>query len=450
MGKRKLFKLLALVGVGLIFGLLSGWLFPCIFASGVVYCLPPVTGLTDTDKVIKGLKEDRGAIISAMDAMIDKSETEKRTFTEDEDKEYKKKEKELRSLQDRIKRLEDKQEREMQGAGKKKTKIDQDDAEQRAQEERKIFRKYLQRGFTSLNSEEREFLEQRAMTTQNGESGGYLIPQGFAQELDVALKAWGGILSAANVITTATGNTIPYPTINDTNNKGARLGENTSAGDSKEPSVGSVSVEAHTYSSKPVLVPNQLLQDSAFDLEAYLKSMLVERIGRIANEEFTTGTGTNMPKGIVTASVQGGDTAAATAITFDNLIDLFHSVDPEYRKGGVWMFNDSTLKALRKLKDSEGRPIWQEGFKDGEPGTILGKPYIINQDMADIGANAKSVVFGDLKKYLVREVENASILRLAERYAENNQTGFIMFKRLDGKLIDAGTKPIKHLLHAAS
>lgn len=443
----RLKSVLALLCVGVIFGLLSGCLLPCIFGSGVMCATIPILGKgADIGNVIKGLKEERGLVIEEMDSMINKSEAEARSFSDEEDKDYKKKENELRSFNDRIVRLEEKQKRSADDAGKTRKDIEDESAEEREAQERKLYRTYLQKGMGTLSQEDRDTLQERAMSTQDGQHGGYLIPTGFAVEIDLALKAYGGILSAGTLISTTTGNSIPYPTLNDTNNMGARLGENTDAGDSTEPSVGTINIEAHTYSSKPIIVPNQLLQDSAFNLEAYLNTMMVERIARIVNKEFTTGDGNNMPAGVLTKSVEGAK-ALSDGITYDNLVDLFHSVDENYRKDGSWMFTDGTLKALRKLKDSEGKPIWQESLRTGEPSTLLGKPYIISSEMEDISTGKKSIIFGSLKKYLIREVAGASILRLTERYAEKNQTGFLLFKRYDGKLIDAGTHPVKHLIH---
>lgn len=441
-------NVIAMLSAGLILGLLSGWLLPCIGAAGVVCATVPLLAKgADTANVIKGLKEERGALIESMDAMLNLSETESRSFSDAEDKDYKEHDKNLRSFTERIERLEGKMKREMEGAGNIKDKNDNQQTEERAAQERKIYRTYLQRGMGGLSQEDREFMEQRAMSSATGDDGGYLIPEGFANDVDVALKSFGGILTAASFMSTTTGNKISFPTMDDTNNMGARIDENTSAGASVSPKVGTVPLEAHTYSSKPILVPNQLLQDSAFNLEGYLRDMMVKRISRIANKEFTTGTGTGQPAGILTKSTVGA-TALSDAITYDNLIDLKYSVDEEYRLNGSWMLNDNTLKALSKLKDANGSPIWVESLRTGEPSLLLGKPYIVSNEMEDVATGKKSILFGDLKKYLIREVAGSSILRLTERYAEFNQTAFIMFKRLDGKLIDAGTHPVKHLAHA--
>ena len=120
------------------------------------------------------------------------------------------------------------------------------------------------------------------------------------------------------------------------------------------------------------------------------------------------------------------------------------------------MFADSTLKALKKIKipqfsgDTNGMPLWQPGLVQGQPDRILGYPFVINQDVAAMAASAKAIVFGDLSKYLIRDVRDVTLLRLDERYAENHQVAFLAFSRHDGDLLDAGTDPVKLFVNPAA
>jgi HK97 family phage major capsid protein len=146
--------------------------------------------------------------------------------------------------------------------------------------------------------------------------------------------------------------------------------------------------------------------------------------------------------------------ANASSIVAADLIDLFHGVDPAYRNGPkvAFMMNDSTLKAIRKLKDDSGGAgvgnfLWMAGLSAGIPDTILGKPYFVNQDMASIATTNKTVLFGDFSKYLIRNVREITMLRLVERYADFHQVGFLAFSRHDGRILDAGTDPLKVLVH---
>lgn len=404
---------------------------------------------SDINGQIQSLNDLLGTRREEQRGLITTAEAEQRDLNDVENTRFNEIEAEIRSYQIRLERLKKLEEQEQGNAGNQRKKTDKEDkeAEQRAVAD--AMNVYLRRGMSGLNPEQRELLEARALSSTTGTAGAYTIPQGFANILEVALVKSGGILEAATILDTETGNDIPHPTMNDTDNVGAILGENTAMGGSTDPVFNVVNLKAYTYSSKPILVPNQLLEDSAFNLESYISEALGLRVGRAFNAHATTGTGVDQPLGIVVASTKGAD-AAAAAITYDNLVDLMHSVDPLYRVNAKFMMSDSTFKALRKLKDTTGQPIFQLSLRDAEPTTLLGKPVIINNDMASIGASAKSIVFGDFSKYKVRRVKNYAIKRLVERYAELNQTAFVLFVRMDGKLIDAGTHPIKHLLHAAS
>jgi HK97 family phage major capsid protein len=146
-------------------------------------------------------------------------------------------------------------------------------------------------------------------------------------------------------------------------------------------------------------------------------------------------------------STTSGET---TSITYDDLVELEHSVDPAYRKNARFMMSDTALKTVKKLKDGIGRPLWMAGLAVKEPDTINSYPYVINQDVAVPAASAKTVLFGDFTNYFIRRVAGVQVLRLTERYADYNQVGFLAFQRWDGQLVDAGTHPIKYLQQSAS
>ncbi len=292
--------------------------------------------------------------------------------------------------------------------------------------------------------------EHRAMSTTDG-SGGYTIPTGFSNELERSMLAFGGMRSVARIFPTATGNDLDWPTTNDTSNTGELLAEAGAIGSSVDPAFAVVTLQAFKYSSKAVLVSAELLEDSYFNLGQMLGSMLGERIARITNTHFTTGDASSKPNGVVTAAGAGVTAAATGAITSDELIDLVHSLDPAYRTFAStgFMMEDATLKAVRKLKDGNNQYHWQPGLQSSEPDMLLGFPYTINQDMASLSASADTVIFGAFEKYIIRDVAQVRFFRLEERYRDNDQTGFIMFSRHDGDLLDAGTDPVVKLTQAA-
>ena len=278
-------------------------------------------------------------------------------------------------------------------------------------------------------------------------SGGYTVPQGFVNALEQALLSFGGVRQVADIIRTSSGNDLPWPTMNDTTNKGAILAEATTFGSSVDPVFASVVFKAFKYSSKPIIVSNELLQDSAFDLAAQIGGWLGTRIGRIQNDHFTTGAGTTLPKGLTVAGVVGKAAASMTTFTSDEVIDLVHSIDPAYRPNSSFMFHDTVLASIRKLKESTTNAyIWQPGLQNGVPDRLLGYMFTVNQSMSSaFTTGQKLILFGDMSKYKIRDVASIRLVRLDELFAATDQVGFIAFMRSDGQLLDAGTRPVKWL-----
>ena len=294
--------------------------------------------------------------------------------------------------------------------------------------------------------------EMRAVQeTSPGSVGGFTIPTGFVYELERALLSFGGMRAVSSVIRTEQGNDIHWPETNDTGNIGSLLSEATVVPD-QDVVFSETVLKAYKVTSKMVKCSNELLEDSAFNLSEILGSMLGERIGRCLNQLFTTGTGSSQPSGIVSGSISGKTADATGAITAAEIIDLFHSIDPAYRDSpsSVWMMNDSTVAAVRKLTGSDGQFLWQPGMQAGIPDRLYGRAVQINQDVADISAGSFPILFGDFSKYKIRDVRGLRVVRLRERFADLDLQGFTAFHRADGVLLNAGTNPVKYLTMAAS
>ena len=313
-------------------------------------------------------------------------------------------------------------------------------------EYRRAFADYLLNGAQGISPETRSLIEKR--DSISGLSAGVLIPTDLASSIEIALKSYGGMFEAGQLITTSKGGDLTFPTVNDTAAKATIVAEYDQS-TKRTPTFGSVTLKAFTYRTPIIPVSLELLQDSAFDLDALLSQLLSESFGRGVNEHLTIGSGTGQPRGIVTAATAIENGAAAGAITLDNIIDLIAGVDSAYAKTGKFMFNHKTLWALAKIKDTHGQYIWQENARVGQPGTIFGKGYVINDDVADIGAGNASVLFGDLSKYKIRLVKGFRVIRLNELLAEYLSIGLFGFARVDGTLIDAGTHPVVKLVHAS-
>lgn len=328
-----------------------------------------------------------------------------------------------------------------------------------AEQAQSAFSAWLRGGMEALSPEQRASLamkrtesgmEVRAPQTVTTTAGGYLIKQDFSNQLEESMKMFGGVEAAADVITTETGATLPWPTVDDTAQTGALLAINTAVSE-QAITYGVVNFAAYKFSSKLVLVPVELMQDSAFDVDSHVASVLGTRLGRVHNTYQTTGTGSSQPGGIQTGGSSGVTAAGASTITYDELIQLEHSVDPAYRNpafGAGFMFNDGSLLKLKQIKDGEGRPLWSAGVAVGAPNTIDGFPYFINQDMPAMTTGLTPVLFGALKKFKIRKVKDVTLLRLVERYADLHQVGFVAFTRFDSKVLDAGTDPIKYITMA--
>ena len=308
-------------------------------------------------------------------------------------------------------------------------------------------RSVLEAGYSSLPA------EQRAQTTTNS-AGGYTVPTELMNIMVKSMAMWGPMYDedvATSLVTTG-GGAMTMPTVNDTavtagaHTEGATLTDD----GGKDVTFGEKSLGAYAFDTEWLRVSKELADDSIFAMEQLLGDLLGERLGRIANLQLTTGTGSSAPNGVVTASSLGNTAAATAAITSDEIIDLVHTVDPAYRMGPKvgFMFNDATLAAVRKLKDGDGNYLWQMGnVQQGVPGTLLGYNYRINQAMDSLAAAKKVMIFGDMAKYYVRKVGQPLIGAIQDKdfWPGFGVAGYIRF---DGELSD--TAAVKHLITAAS
>mgnify|MGYP001602518454 CR=1 FL=1 len=322
------------------------------------------------------------------------------------------------------------------------------------------FNQWLRGGMEVLSAEERMIMMRRqntdpgiraAQSVGTTTAGGFLVPQSFSDRLEVALKVFGGMLNEAEVLQTGSGADMPWPTVNDTTQTGAILAENASI-PSQDVTFASVTLKSYMYTSKLIAVSLQLMQDSFVSVDNVVADLAGQRLGRILNSHFTTGTGSGQPNGVVTAAASGkvGTTGQTASVIYDDLVDLIYSVDKAYRAGSKFMAADSSIKVVMKLKDSQNRPLWQPSVQAGQPDMLMGYPVVVNNDVAAMAANAKSIIFGDFTKYKIRRVQGMTLLRLNERYADNLQVGFFAFTRADGNLIDAGTNPVKYYANSAT
>jgi HK97 family phage major capsid protein len=315
------------------------------------------------------------------------------------------------------------------------------------------FEKYLRNGMSSLNSNERSLMaELRGTSTQivgTDSLGGFLVPQDFSNELDMATLFTGEVERLAKKLNTAGGALLDYPTINDTATDAGLISE-AAAVTVQDMTFANAQLSAYNYASQ-VRVSMQLLQDNAFDLNAFLAEAMGERIARATNAAFTTGTGSSQPQGIITGATLGNTAASATAISADDILDLIHSIDPSYRNKPSFglMANDSVIAAIRALGlgSANDFPIFIPSMTAGEPDKLFGFNLYYNNDMTSaITTGQKTLLAADFSKFVVRSAGGVQMVRLNERYMDELEVGFVSYARKDSKVLD--TRAVKYLAQA--
>lgn len=313
-----------------------------------------------------------------------------------------------------------------------------------------LLEKWMRGGDKAMSAEDWTAIRNTMSTTTAGE-GGYTVATEVASTVLDAMKDFGGMRQVATVIRTAQGNPMSWPTSDGTAEVGEILAENASATDA-DPTFGTKALPVYKYSSKVVTVPIELLQDSSIDMEAFVRGRIAQRLGRITNTHFTVGDGNAKPTGIVAGTTVGKTGAAGQVATiiYADLVDMEHSVDPAYRNGAKWMFSDAMLKVIKKLLDSQNRPLWLPDVAGNAPASIMGYGYQINQDVAAPAASAKSLLFGDLSKYVIRDCLSLSYYRFDDSaFAKKGQVGFLAFMRSGGNYMDVGGS-VKFYAHPAA
>ena len=275
--------------------------------------------------------------------------------------------------------------------------------------------------------------------------GGFLVPDEYERTLIEALEEQNIFRQLAHVIHTSSGDRkIPVVASKGT---ASWIDEEQQYPESDD-AFGQVSIGAYKLATM-IKISEELLNDSVFDMPSYIAKEFARRIGAAEEEAFFTGSGTGRPLGILAATggAQTGATAAkADAVTFDEVMDLFYSLRSPYRRNAVFIMNDSTVKALRKLKDLQGQYLWQPSVTAGTPDTILNRPVYTSAFMPTLATGNKTILFGDLGYYWVADREGRSFKRLNELYAPTGQVGFLASQRVDGKLILA--EAVKVLVQA--
>ncbi len=378
------------------------------------------------------MKQKRAALVKQAREILDRADEEKRDLTAEEEQQYEN----IMSEVDKLGKAIEREERLAES-----TKLLEEITESvhrvepatqnrsvspRATEEyRNAYLTYLRLGRNGLDAQ-----EVRALQVGTDSEGGYLVPDEFEKTLIQGLEAQNVMRGLATVITTSSGDRL-IPVVS-SHGTASWLAEEGAFSESDEVFT-QVVLGAHKVGTL-IKVSEELLNDSAFDLEQYISAEFSRRIGAAEEAAFVNGDGTGKPTGVIGSAGVGKTAASASAITADELIDLYHSLGRPYRAKATWLMADSTAKVIRKLKDNDGQYIWQPGLQAGQPDRILGRPVAISDDVPAIAASAKVIAFGDFSYYWIADRQGRVFQRLNELYAVNGQVGFRAYQRVDGKL----------------
>jgi len=398
------------------------------------------------------LREQRASVWEKMKEVLDRAEGESRDLNGEETGNYETLEGEFRTLEKRIDRVETVEglkptveNRSLQDVAPVETDTTavvptslteyrrqalpvppQDDPEYRA-----VFYKSL----TVRNSSDLTADEQRTLSKATAAAGANLVPTDFEDKLVQLLRFFGVMRQVSTVLSTDTGANLQVPRVA-SHGTAVWTAENAAFTPSDE-SYGQTTLSAYKGSTI-IQISEELLVDSAFDLETYMANEFAQRIGVLQNSAYVAGNGSGKPTGVLQGLTVGvtGATGQTTTITGDNVFDLFHAVLVPYRRNASWVSSDGIIRALRKIKESTGQYLWQPGLAAGEPDMLLGRPIYADPDFPAPAANATPLAFGDFSYYWIRDVRGIALQKLVELYAANGQVGFRAYARTDGVLMN--------------
>jgi len=390
------------------------------------------------------LRGQRAELLKTASEIVSGAQNENRNLSTDEVSKFNKIDEAANELRDQYQALERNIELQKEAAAKSVSK------EPKKLDRSASFEKYLRKGYSALNADERNILSRGQATQVVGTDalGGFGVPQGFSGEVDIALAFTGELERLARAFNTASGNLVPYPTNNDTATD-AILTAEAAESTIQDLTLGVVNLNAYKYTSL-VKVSEELMQDAGFDLTAFVLEQLGERISRATNTDFSVGSGSSKPQGIVTGSSLGKTAASATAITSGEILDLIYSVNKAYRNSASFglMMNDSTVAAVRALGLSVTNdfPVFVPSMSIGEPDRIMGIPVYVNNSIDGIATGKKTIICGDMSKFIIRSAGGPVIERIDEQFKSAGITAFRAKVRKDSHVLD--TTAIKHLIQA--
>lgn len=388
------------------------------------------------------LRQKRANLIAQARELVERAEEEKREMSADENQQY---DRIMKDIDDMMKKIEREEKlsaleeglQDSVNEGRNNTTTKQDDVKDELKDltngnvrESKLYRRAF---FNALRNrgDINKLSANEIMALDKGSSstGSYIVPVEYERTLIQALEDENIMRRYATVITTSAEQKIPVASSHGTAEWIEEKGDFTES----EETFSQISIDAYKVGTL-IKVSNELLQDSMFDLESYIKAEFTRRIGAKEEEAFIDGDGDKKPTGFVTSAGVGVTAEAADALTGDNFIDLYYGLRRPYRSRAIFMMSDGAAKAARKLKDANGQYLWQPGLIAGQPDTLLGRPAVVSDYMDNLAAGKKPVAFGDFSYYWIANRLGIVFQPLKELYATAGMTGFLAYMRVDGKL----------------
>ena len=375
------------------------------------------------------MREKRAKLWATMEGFLDTHRTDKGVLSADDDATYTNMEKDLNDLTNEIRRMERRDAIEAELSKPVGTPITAKPQGAPVEKMGRASDAYREDFGLALRGRP---LVHNVLSVGVDADGGYLVPEEFEKQIVDGLKEANVVRTLAKTITTQAERKIPVAV----GHSVAQWTEENAAYTESNPTFGQKQIDAYKLTDL-IRVSTELLQDSAFALEPYIREEFVRAFGVAEEEAFCVGNGTKQPTGIFTAN--GGEVgvtaAGATAITVDELISLIYSLKSPYRRNAKFFMHDSTVALIRKLKDNNGAYLWQPSVQAGEPDRLLGYPLYTSPYVPQGKAGALAVAFGDFKNYWIADRAGRTVQRLNELYAGNGQVGFIATERVDGKVI---------------
>ena len=375
------------------------------------------------------MREKRAKLWATMEGFLDTHRTDKGVLSADDDATYTNMEKDLNDLTNEIRRMERRDAIEAELSKPVGTPITAKPQGAPVEKMGRASDAYREDFGLALRGRP---LVHNVLSVGVDADGGYLVPEEFEKQIVDGLKEANVVRTLAKTITTQAESKIPVAV----GHSVAQWTEENAAYTESNPTFGQKQIDAYKLTDL-IRVSTELLQDSAFALEPYIREEFVRAFGVAEEEAFCVGNGTKQPTGIFTAN--GGEVgvtaAGATAITVDELISLIYSLKSPYRRNAKFFMHDSTVALIRKLKDNNGAYLWQPSVQAGEPDRLLGYPLYTSPYVPQVKAGALAVAFGDFKNYWIADRAGRTVQRLNELYAGNGQVGFIATERVDGKVI---------------